>query len=277
MSSRKISFLLPTRGRTAALKQSIESLLSLADMPRTIQICIGFDRDDVATYDYFVEHIQPLFDQYQAGYVVMKFNPMGYANLHKYSNTLAKHTGNSDWLIIWNDDTVMQTPGWDTVIQSRTGQFKLLAFHTHQDHPYSIFPVVPRKWYELLDYISPHPSQDAWVSQQAYMLDIWERIPVNVLHDRHDITGNNADDTFKNRIILEGNPKNPWDFHSQQMLEFRHRDCEKLAKYMKSQGISTEFFENIFKGVQNPWEKLAQNDVNSQMVQFKNPHLHFQQ
>ena len=36
-----------------------------------------------------------------------------------------------------------------------------------------------------------------------------------------------------------------------------------------------EFFENIFKGTQDPWEKLAKNDVNKQMVQFDNPHKHF--
>jgi hypothetical protein len=35
------------------------------------------------------------------------------------------------------------------------------------------------------------------------------------------------------------------------------------------------FFENVFKGTQDPWQKLAQNDVNSQMVQFDNPHKHF--
>jgi hypothetical protein len=32
------------------------------------------------------------------------------------------------------------------------------------------------------------------------------------------------------------------------------------------------FFANIFKGTQDPWEKLAKNDVNKQMMQFANPH-----
>jgi hypothetical protein len=41
---------------------------------------------------------------------------------------------------------------------------------------------------------------------------------------------------------------------------------------MRSVGISIEFFENIFKGTQDPWQRLAENDVNSQMVQFANPH-----
>jgi hypothetical protein len=54
--------------------------------------------------------------------------------------------------------------------------------------------------------ISPHSVQDGWLSQQAYMLDIWERIPVWVLHDRADITGNNNDATFRERASLEGRP-----------------------------------------------------------------------
>jgi hypothetical protein len=59
------------------------------------------------------------------------------------------------------------------------------------------------------------------------------------------------------------------------MIDLRHRDAARLATYMRTQGISTEFFENIFKGTQDPWEKLAQNDINRQMVQFANPHTNF--
>jgi hypothetical protein len=177
--------------------------------------------------------------------------------------------------MIWNDDAVMETQGWDTEIMNYEGEFKLLAFHTHLDHPYSIFPILPRKWYELLGYISPHSVQDGWLSQQAYMLDIWERIPVWVLHDRADITGNNNDATFKERASLEGRPFDEADFHSKTQIELRHQDCIKLAVYMRDHGMSIEFFENIFKGTQDPWEKLARNDVNKQMVQFDNPHAHF--
>lgn len=266
-----ISFLLPTRGRTTALQNSVQSLVETASEPSKIQIMFGFDTDDESSYEYFCQEIQPWLDDKQVGYIALKFKPMGYINLHKYSNKLAEYT-DSHWLVVWNDDTIMHTQEWDTVIMSYTGQFKLLAFHTHRDHPYSIFPIVPRKWYDLLGYISPHPTQDGWVSQQAYMLDIWERIEVTVEHDRFDLTGNNEDETFANRPMLEGNPANPYDFHSQQMMDLRHRDCAKLATYMRDIGISTEFFENILKGVQDPWEKLKKNDVNRQMMQFDNPH-----
>lgn len=271
MSKFNISILLATRGRTDALGRSVRSLIELADDPSGIQIMFAFDNDDTAGLTYFADELQPWLDQQGAKYAMYQFKRMGYVNLHKYSNYLADRS-DADWLIIYNDDTVMQTKGWDTIIKSYTGQFKLLSFKTHNMHPYSIFPIIPRKWHDLLGYLSPHPTQDGWTSQQAYMLDIYERIDVEVLHDRHDLTGNNKDDTFENRPMLEGKPHDPRDFHSKEMIELRHKDCFKLAEYMKSQGISVEFFENIFKGTQDPWEKLAKNDINKQMMQFASPH-----
>lgn len=269
-----IAMLLATRGRTESLGRSIRTLVDLADDASKIQIMFAFDDDDEVGFKYFTDELKPWLDERKIAYTAMRFKRMGYINLHKYNNAMAKQT-DARWLVIWNDDAVMETPGWDSVIMSYEGQFKLLSFKTHNMHPYSIFPIVPRKWYDLLGYISPHPTQDGWVSQQAYMLDIYQRIEVQVLHDRFDLTGNNGDDIFANRPMLEGKPDDPRDFHSVAMMDLRHRDCAKLATYMQSQNISTEFFNNIFKGTQDPWQRLAENDINSQMVQFANPHKHF--
>jgi hypothetical protein len=265
-----IAMLLATRGRTTMLDRSIRSLVELADDPGRVQLMVAFDRDDDVGFGYFIDHLQPWLDTQDIGYTAMRFDRMGYINLQKYNNALADNAS-ARWLMIWNDDAVMQSPGWDTTIMSYDGQFKLLSFKTHNMHPYSIFPTVPREWFNLLGYISPHPTQDGWVSQQAYMLDIYQRIDVDVLHDRFDLTGNNNDDVFNNRPMLEGNLNHPMDFHSPQQIKLRQGDCAKLATYMHGRGISTEFFENIFKGTQDPWEKLKQNDPNSQMFAFESP------
>jgi hypothetical protein len=59
-------------------------------------------------------------------------------------------------------------------------------------------------------------------------------------------------------------------------MDKRHRDAAKIADYLSTEcGQDMSFFANIFAGTQDPWEKLALNDVNKQMVQFKNPHGHF--
>lgn len=266
-----IAMLLATRGRTDSLGRSIRSLVELASDISRVQLMFAFDRDDLVGLEYFASDLKPWLDQRKVTYTAMKFDRMGYIGLHKYNNAMAA-ASDAKWLCIWNDDAVMETQDWDNTIMSYDGQFKLLSYKTHNLHPYSIFPIVPRKWYDLLGYISPHPTQDGWVSQQAYMLDIYERIDVDVLHDRYDLTGNNLDETYQNRPMLEGKPDDPRDFHSTQMLDLRHRDAAKLAMHLRSIGESTEFFENVFKGTQDPWEKLARNDVNRLMVQFANPH-----
>jgi hypothetical protein len=262
-----IAVLLPTRGRSDALERSVKSLFNLADNPDNIQLMLGFDEDDAEGISAFEDLLQPWLDEHGVNYTAMSFEPLGYTRLNEYVNTLA-HASDSDWLFFWNDDAFVETKGWDTVIQSHTGEFKLLAVHTHNDHPYSIFPIAPRAWLDHMGHLSPHQISDAWLSQQAYMLDIWERIPVNVVHDRHDLTGNNDDATFQNRVMFEGNPSSPHDFHHPEWSAIRVAGCDKLAEYMQENGISTEWWEAVKSNKQDPWAKLKVNDVNKQMVQF---------
>jgi len=272
-----IAILLPTRGRADMLERSIKSLVTLAKYKTKIQIMFGFDNDDDIGVEHFESVVQPWLDEQGVTYTAMGFEPLGYIRLNEYVNELARNS-DARWLVFWNDDAVMETQDWDAEIMKRNDQFKLLAFQTHNLHPYSIFPIVPRMWLELLGYLSPHQISDAWLSQQAFMLDIMERIPVNVLHDRHDLTGNNNDETFQNRPMLEGNPADPDDFHSVQQSKIRHEDAAKIATYLEKEcGISMKFFADIFRGTQDPWERLKEFDVNNQMVQFENPHKHFNQ
>ena len=259
---------LPTRARTHMMDRSVRSLFDLADNPQRIKILFGFDNDDSVGADHFTNQLQPWLDEKDHAYTAMQFKPMGYIRLNEYVNAMAK-TVTAKWYIFWNDDAVMRTVGWDTEIMRYDGEFKLLAFHTHHDHPYSIFPIVPHKWIEVLGYLCPHQISDGWISQQAYMLNIWQRIDVIVKHDRYDLTGNNNDTVFQNRPMLEGRPFTPGDFDHVDQANFRLQDCVKLANYMKSAGLSTEFFENVLAGKQDPWEYLRRNDVNRQQSQFK--------
>lgn len=264
-----IAVLLPTRGRTDALSRSVIGLVNRAVMLDKVQLMFAFDNDDEVGKTHFVEHLQPWLDTKGVDYTAMEFEPLGYGRLNEYINALARESS-ADWLFFWNDDAIMDSSGWDKIIASHTGEFKLLAVHTHKDHPYSIFPIVPRAWLDTLGYLSPHPLTDAWLSQVAYKLDIWERIPVHVTHDRHDLTGNNQDETFKARNMdqLEGNPNNPKDFHNPKWITLRINETEKLGQWMQSQRLDTSWWERIKTGEQDPWEKLKANDVNDQMKQF---------
>lgn len=262
-----IAVVLPTRGRTTALARSVISLVNRAVKLDSIQILLGFDDDDAEGIEHFQKEVQPLLEDRGVDYTAMTFEPMGYTRLNEYVNALSL-ASDADWIMFWNDDAVMDSAGWDRVISDHTGEFKLLAVHTHKDHPYSIFPIAPREWLDHLGYLSPHQISDAWLSQTAYMLDIWERIPVYVTHDRHDLTGNNNDDTYKNRVMYEGRPNDPRDFHHPNWINLRMADAERLSMYMAQRGLDTAFWNNVKLGKQNPWEKLRANDVNKQMMQY---------
>ena len=265
-----ISILLPTRGRTTALKRSIMSLVDLAHNPRELQILVGFDTDDSASSDYFIEHIAPEIDRSGASYTCMAFEPMGYIRLNEYVNSLAE-VATGGWLMFWNDDAFMESADWDTEIVKHTGKFCCLRMPTHNSHPYAIFPIVPSAWYELFGYLSSHQISDAWISQISYMLDIMITVPVSVVHDRHDLTGNNHDDTFKNRPMLEGNPNHPRDFNYVEWRKQRLQDAVTINQHLESIGQSTQWFKNVVAGTQSPWEKMCgpEFDPNKQLMQYK--------
>ena len=263
----KIAILLPTRGRTEALTRSLIGLLEKAKDLNSIQVLLGLDTDDTMGIKHFQEELQLKLDDMGVDYTAISFNPMGYSRLHDYVNTLAK-ASSADWMFFWNDDAIMETQGWDTEICRYTGEFKLLAVHTHNDHPYSIFPIVPRAWLDVIGHLSLHSMNDAWLSQNAYCVDIYKRIDVYVLHDRADLTGNNKDDTYKNRELLEGNPSNTRDFHHPSQSFLRMQECDKLNNYLKSLDLKPTWWDNVKAGKQDPWERLRENDINNQMRQF---------
>jgi len=256
-TTKKITVILPTRGRTEVLKASLESLIDRASNPQDIEIMLGIDEDDQATTDYIKDHIAPYLQENGVEARANIFKPIGYENLHNYVNTLAGN-GQGEWIFFWNDDALMVTEGWDEVINSYSGQFKLLApKDNHNGHPYAILPIVPRDWYILIGHLSQNAQNDAWLSHIAYMLDIFERIDVEFIHDRADITGNNDDETFQNRKYMEGNPQDPRDFAHVDMQQARVATAHKIAWYLNKIGVDTTWWENVKEGTQNPFEKMV--------------------
>ena len=263
----KIAVLLPTRGRTTALTDSISSLLVHAKNTKDIQLILGFDNDDKIGFDHFVKEIQPDLDSHGIEYLAMGFESMGYAGLNQYYNVLAAQA-QADWLFVWNDDAVMETPSWDQVIAKYTGAFKVLKLHTHNEHPYSIFPIVPSRWISLLGHLSLHQMIDAEISQIAYMLNIIEIVDIHATHDQSDLTGKH-DETSQNKVRFENNPNHPLDFHNPRFIQQRMSNCDTLSAHMKSLGLSTTFWEEVKTNRQDPFEHMKKNDINQHMRHFK--------
>jgi hypothetical protein len=269
MKSRQynIAVLLPTHKRTDALRRSLFSLIDLAQDLESVQFRLGIDNNDEIGLNYFIDNIQPELDARNINYEALEFEPLGYAGLNQYFNTLARDTS-ADWLFVWCDDAIMQTQDWDQRIRECTGEFRLLKVHTHNEHPYSIFPIYPAEWVETLGYISRHQMGDAESSQIAYWLDIMKIIEVDVTHDRADLTGNNKDEAYQKRELLEGNPNNPRDLHNEFFARHRFIDAERLVAYMKSRNLSTQWWEDTKSGKIPPEKRIKENDPNNQISSF---------
>lgn len=251
-----ISVLLPTRGRTDVLKKSLESLIDNANDPTRLEILLGLDDDDEKTRPYIEKHIAPYMQEKSVECRANIFEPLGYEKLNIYVNTLAS-SATGQWIFFWNDDAIMETKGWDDIIESKNGEFKLFApKDNHEGHPYAILPILPMDWFRLLDHLSMNAQNDAWLSHIAYMLDIFERVDFEFIHDRADITGNNDDETFQNRKYMEGNPSDPKDFGHADMQNARVNSAHKIAWFLEKIGQPSEFWDRVLEGKQDPFEKM---------------------
>jgi hypothetical protein len=255
-----ISILLPTRGRRDVLKTSVKSLVDKANQKSKIEILFGIDEDDVGISEYIKDELAPYFKKHTIEARASVFKPLGYENLHIYINTLAG-AATGEWLFFWNDDCLMVSEGWDDVIRQYDGQFKLLGpKDNHEGHPYAILPIVPKDWFILMGHLSQNPQNDAWLSHIAYMLDIFERVDFEFIHDRADITGNNDDETFQNRKYMEGNPEDPKDFGHPDQQNARVSSAAKIAWYMEKMGMDVTWWEKVKAGEQDPFEKMQWAD-----------------
>lgn len=269
MREYNVAVLLPTRGRTTGLTDSVTSIVGKAQDRQRIQFIFGFDDDDSVGLEHFENVIQPFLNDHDVDYEAQVFTSMGYEGLNRYYNHLAK-SADADWFFVWNDDATMETQGWDKIVESYTGRFKILKVHTHNEHPYSIFPIVPRIWFDTLGVLSRHQMIDAEISQNAYMLDIMQIVDIDVVHEQSELTGKN-DATSQRKYRFEGDPNDPRDFHFITTARQRIADCKTLNQIKSSMNLDTSFLERILEGKQDPWEKLKANDINGHMYQFKTP------
>jgi hypothetical protein len=243
-----ISILLPTRKRVSQLKKSMDSLLSNAKNPDKIQPLFGVDDDDTET----LEFLKTTNYQNQS---VLKFKRLGYQNLHMYNNSLCAYAQGT-WVMFFNDDAIMNTKHWDEIIEAEKN-FNVLRVKEQTGHPYSIFPIFPWDWFRLLDHISLHGQNDAWISEIAYMLDIMKDVDIEVTHDRADITGNNNDSVFKERVYKEGHPDQEGDLHHVKMWNARTADASKLAWYLEKIGQISLHWKKIVRKEIEPLHLVA--------------------
>lgn len=188
-----ISVLLPSRGRVDLLRRSIDSLFRMASRDDNVEVLVGLDSDDEASQEAMLEeddHRHLVRVVVAAGLDGERF---GYHRLHEYFNMLWVH-GRGNWFLLWNDDALMQTPGWDHQLDELEPGVAVL--HGNHD-PFNVFPAVHRAAVEAMGHFSLSNHNDSWLADVAVGVPCLRDTTIQVLHDRFDLTGNNNDATYQ--------------------------------------------------------------------------------
>lgn len=236
MKKPKISILLPTRKRTELVVKSIGSLLANAANTEDIEILVAYDDDDDESREFFAEIWPSFIGQTSATTRVFELERYGYLRLYKYVNFLAEQA-QGDWIMFWNDDALMATENWDQKIIEKTGWFGLLRMPCiNMNHPFALFPIIPKSWLDLFGKISPVNHSDWWIYHVTTSLQRMQNIDVLVYHDRADITGNNNDQTFAEQsYAADGrDPNNPEDYSHPDRQKELSDWIEKLKKHFET-------------------------------------------
>ena len=223
-----ITVMLPTRHRTPLVERSVQSLLALADDPTQIEIAVAYDQDDTQSHDYFASaEWTALITTYGAHFQKHQTPQWGYQELHNYYNLLATHA-QGKWLLIWNDDALMKSAGWDSMIKQEQDYMGMLHMITENYRPkFALFPLIPRKWIDIFGSVSLSNSNDSWIHHICLEAKAIKMIDAVVFHDRADLTGNNLDQTYLNRT----NQKKL--YKSEPMRQLRHEWAQRLIEYCK--------------------------------------------
>lgn len=180
-----VSVLLPSRRREALLRGSIASLAATAAHPGQVEVLVAADPDDAATQGFTMA--TPVTVR-----VLTTPRRWGRGSLHEYYNWLAPHAA-GEWLLIFNDDAVMETPGWDQIICAKKPGVVVVGSN-HGDH---MFLAVPAAWAQAAGYLSPTPDIDNFLFDVGHRLGLLRRPPLQVFHSPPYVTGANDDETYR--------------------------------------------------------------------------------
>lgn len=221
-----ISVLCPSRGRPESLRASAGWLFSLASDISSVEVLVAMDPDDKPTLESGM-WCTPAWPEGATVRPWIAPERYGYARIHEYCNHLAA-MARGDWLLLWNDDATMRTPGWDKVIEAEAPG----VLWTQSNHGQYFFPAWPKAWSDAWGHASLSPNVDVWVSEVGTRLGLARPVPVAVFHDRKDITGGHDDATYAEGRAVMGSYANHPGHDSPASREQRIADAVTVRRML---------------------------------------------
>jgi len=166
VSKKKISLLLPSRGRISLVKQLFKSIIKNTINLERLEIIMCLDDDDKISQEIEESRLNIIK-------LVGTKSSMG-----EYNTRCLNHSS-GDIVMLVNDDLTVETRGWDEIISDFAETISDEIFMAYPNDAESrgrlcTFPIMSRKTCEILS--NPYPKEYAALEIDKHILDIFIRL-----------------------------------------------------------------------------------------------------
>lgn len=235
-----VSVLLPSRGRPQGMLHTISSLIVRSDNPHSMEILLRLDDDDVESHKA-AEYINDVFGNTVRIRTIIGPRGEGYRAFHKFVEELCA-VARGDFLLLFNDDTVMDTEGWDTKFARFRDEFCVLRLWSPIPRDCShltAFPAVHRKVHKVIGHFSLNGFCDAWIQDISRGAGIERFCGVRVTHrQKHDGADPTANDAMSVYAFLSN------QLNSTEQKDLRRADLAKINAYLDRHGVQLQRIES---------------------------------
>lgn len=232
-----ISVIVPSRNRPNELQTALDSL---GLKQHGLEALVWLDNDDpqLDKYKEFFDSNRKvrLFIKKRVGY-------LGSAEMLYFLCQKAKY----DWILQFNDDAYMENPRWFEIFSEYVRQFEptnqpvVINIWGQGDPKYNLFPIVSRKFIDILGHYSQMYACDSYVQWVALGSNIVYNLNgIKPLHRKYG-DGGGAGNDLKDQTFIEteqdrNQVKNSQDPRRSPYRQLIKEDIGKIQKY----NLSTE-------------------------------------
>jgi glycosyltransferase involved in cell wall biosynthesis len=143
-----ISMILPTRGRVSSLQRFLKSIILHTDQPHQLEIILVIDKDDRESIEFEFPDLLIKKRIVRPGQSMGSLNQAGF------------EVSSGRYLMLVNDDVVIQTDHWDNKLRSVLDKYTDSVILAHVNdlifhHVLCSFPIVSREYCEIAKGICP--------------------------------------------------------------------------------------------------------------------------
>lgn len=239
------SVLLPSRGRPVGLFNAVSSLIARCDNPESMEILIRLDDDDHESQKA-VENMNSVFGETVAIRTIIGSRGTGYTDLHVFVEELCA-VARGDFLVLFNDDTLMDTNGWDTELDGFRNELCVLRLHCPIPRECSHltgFPAVHRKLHQIIGHFSLSCWNDAYIQHISRGAGIERRCRVRVTHkQKMDATLKERDEALAIQQSHRPNSAGRRKLRDEKQ-KLPNADLAKVKSYLDRHGVQLQRIES---------------------------------